>query len=65
MQQNEQQIIPQIAEKNNQQSAQAEFKKKSHRLFLDDTEYQSFVRRLAWSPDGSFMLTPGSMFCDF
>lgn len=38
--------------------------KKSHRLFLDDTEYQSFIRRLAWSPDGQFLLTPGSWFQD-
>jgi chromatin assembly factor 1 subunit B len=42
----------------------AETKKKSHRLFLDDTEYQSFIRRLAWSPDGQFLLTPGSWFQD-
>lgn len=41
-----------------------ETKKKSHRLFLDDTEYQSFIRRLAWSPDGQFLLTPGSWFQD-
>ena len=27
-------------------------KRKTHRLFLDDTEYTSFVRRLSWSPDG-------------
>ena len=33
-------------------------------MFLDDTEYTSFVRRLAWSPDGTFMLTPGSWFTD-
>jgi hypothetical protein len=33
-------------------------------LFLDDTEYTSFVRRLAWSPDGAFMLTPGSWYQD-
>ena len=39
-------------------------KKKSHRLFLDDTEYQSFVRRLSFSPDGSFMLTPSSWYQD-
>jgi chromatin assembly factor 1 subunit B len=44
--------------------APVEDKKKSHRMFLDDTEYQSFVRRLAWSPDGTFMLTPGSWFQD-
>ena len=34
-------------------------------MFLDDTEYQSFVRRLEWSPDGQFLLTPGSWFQDF
>ena len=39
-------------------------KKKSHRLFLDDTVYSSFVRRLAWSPDGTFMLTPSSWYQD-
>ena len=38
--------------------------KKGHRMFLDDTEYTSFVRRLAWSPDGTFMLTPGSWYHD-
>lgn len=43
---------------------QVEPKRKSHRLFLDDTEYTSFVRRLAWSPDGTFMLTPGSWYQD-
>lgn len=42
----------------------SEFKRKTHRLFLDDTEYTSFVRRLAWSPDGSFMLTPSSWYQD-
>jgi chromatin assembly factor 1 subunit B len=46
------------------ESNPGEDKKKHHRLFLDDTEYQSFVRRLAWSPDGSFMLTPGSWYQD-
>ena len=46
----------------NQIAEVAETKKKSHRLFLDDTEYQSFIRRLAWSPDGQFLLTPGSWF---
>ena len=35
-----------------------------HRLFLDDSEYQSFARRLAWSPDGTFLLTPGSWYQD-
>ena len=33
-------------------------------MFLDDVEYQSFVRRLAWSPDGSFMLTPAACYYD-
>ena len=46
----------------NQPSDQS--KKRTHRLFLDDTEYQSFVRRLSFSPDGSFMLTPGSWYQD-
>jgi len=43
---------------------EGEPKRKSHRMFLDDTEYTSFVRRLAWSPDGTFMLTPGSWYQD-
>ncbi len=34
----------------------------SHRLFLDDVEYQSFVRRLDWSPDGNVLLTPSACF---
>jgi chromatin assembly factor 1 subunit B len=42
----------------------AETKKKSHRLFLDDTEYSSFVRRMAFSPDGSMFLTTGSWYQD-
>ena len=29
-------------------------------LFLDDMDYTAFARRLAWSPDGTFLLTPGS-----
>ena len=37
---------------------------KSHRLFLDDLEYQAFTRRLAWSPDGSVLLTPASCYFD-
>ena len=45
-------------------STAAEIKKKSHRLFLDDTEYTSFVRRLSFSPDGNFMLIPGSWYQD-
>lgn len=36
----------------------------SHRLFLDDLEYQAFTRRLSWSPDGSILLTPASCFFD-
>ena len=32
----------------------------THRLFLDDVEYQAFVRRLAWSPDGNVLLTPAA-----
>ena len=36
----------------------------SHRLFLDDVEYQSFVRRLDWSPDGNVLLTPSACFYD-
>ena len=39
-------------------------KKRSHRLFLDDTEYTSFVRRLSFSPDGNFMLCPGAWYQD-
>ena len=39
-------------------------KKSSHRMFLDDVEYLSFFRRLSWSPDGSFFLTPASVFQD-
>lgn len=34
------------------------------RMFLDDVEYQSFVRRLAWSPDGNFLLTPAACYHD-
>jgi hypothetical protein len=37
-------------------------KKNSHRMFLDDVEYLSFVRRLSWSPDGNFFLTPASVY---
>ena len=37
-------------------------KKNSHRMFLDDVEYLCFVRRLSWSPDGSFFLTPASVY---
>jgi len=33
-------------------------------MFLDDVEYLSFFRRLSWSPDGSFFLTPASVFQD-
>lgn len=36
----------------------------SHRLFLDDVEYQSFVRRLDWSPDGNLLLTPSACYYD-
>lgn len=36
----------------------------SHRLFLDDIEYQSFVRRLDWSPDGNLLLTPAGCYYD-
>jgi chromatin assembly factor 1 subunit B len=36
----------------------------SHRLFLDDIEHQSFVRRLQWSPDGNFLLTPSACYYD-
>ncbi len=39
-------------------------KKSTHRMFLDDVEYLSFFRRLSWSPDGSFFLTPASVFQD-
>ena len=37
-------------------------KRNSHRMFLDDVEYLSFVRRLSWSPDGTFFLTPASVY---
>jgi chromatin assembly factor 1 subunit B len=33
-------------------------------MFLDDVEYLSFVRRLSWSPDGNFFLTPASVYQD-
>eukprot|EP00347_Sterkiella_histriomuscorum_P016639 403352417 len=39
-------------------------KKSSHRMFLDDVEYLCFVRRLSWSPDGTFLLTPASVYQD-
>ena len=48
----------------NTEMAQVHAKKNSHRMFLDDVEYLSFVRRLSWSPDGSFFLTPASVFQD-
>jgi len=38
--------------------------KRTHRLFLDDIEYQAFVRRLQWSPDGNLLLTPSACFYD-
>jgi len=31
-------------------------------LFLGSEEYKVFFRRTAWSPDGSFLLTPSSIF---
>ena len=37
-----------------------EAKKKRMPLFLDDMDYTAFARRLAWSPDGTFLLTPAS-----
>ena len=37
-------------------------KKRNHRLYLDQSEYQSFVRRLSWSPDGTLLLTPAAWF---
>ena len=61
----EQQIVEkdkQIGDK--EKAEETVVKKKNHRMFLDDTEYTSFVRRLAWSPDGTFMLTPGSWYQD-
>ena len=36
----------------------------SHRLFLDDVEYMSFVRRLDWSPDGNILVTPSACYYD-
>ncbi len=33
-------------------------------MFLDDVEYLSFIRRLSWSPDGTFFLTPASVYQD-
>ena len=39
-------------------------KKCTHRMFLDDVEYLSFFRRLSWSPDGSFFITPASVYQD-
>lgn len=33
-------------------------------MFLDDCEYLSFFRRLSWSPDGTFFLTPASIYSD-
>lgn len=41
-----------------------DFKTRSHRLFLDDIEYLAFTRRLAWSPDGSVLLTPAGCYQD-
>lgn len=32
------------------------------RLFLGSEEYKVFFRRFAWSPDGSFLLTPSAIF---
>jgi len=37
-------------------------KKNTHRMFLDDVEYLSFIRRLSWSPDGSFFIAPASVY---
>lgn len=36
-------------------------KRKRMPLFLDDMDYTAFARRLAWSPDGTFLLTPASL----
>jgi len=33
-------------------------------MFQDDVEYLSFFRRLSWSPDGNFFLTPASIYQD-
>ena len=33
-------------------------------MFLDDVEYASFIRRLAWSPDGNVLLTPSACYYD-
>ena len=35
--------------------------KKNYRMFLDDNEYPFFFRRLSWSPDGMFLLTPSAL----
>ena len=36
----------------------------THRLYLDDVEYESFVRRLDWSPDGNILITPSACYYD-
>lgn len=54
----------QIISSNEEPQQVAANKRKSHRMFLDDTEYTCFVRRLSWSPDGTFMLTPSSWYQD-
>lgn len=45
-------------------TAEEALKTSQSRMFLDDVEYQSFVRRLAWSPDGNFLLAPAACYYD-
>ena len=35
---------------------------KQHRLFADENECPSFMRRIDWSPDGSLCLLPSGLF---
>jgi len=43
-------------------SSQEHHGKKSHLMFADETECCAFFRRTEWSPDGSFILLPASIY---
>lgn len=53
---------PENEEEAAQESKEEEKKNFKQRLFLGSEEYKVFFRRFAWSPDGSFLLTPSAIF---
>lgn len=38
---------------------------KKHRLFADESTVPSFFRRLSWTHDGAFLITPSALWYDF